>query len=498
MNIKKNIKYLLLAILFVISFNVYSHHLGPSTSSSTHTAIEDAWAQCEINRVWQLTRSGWGWSWSECRLKTSTIIYAVFGTNGTVFANSTDHIFSVSCAAGEFVDGQGCVVACATGAQGTFAVLSSSDTQALTIGNGSVFTVNFDGCVYDYGISDSQGCYYEPAGSNNLYCVYTGTQTLEGSATIDAVTPLQTSEPPLPDNCIFNGTKLLCENSPDNPGCGSISSPGLPAQDVCFNDESMGCVSYDQNGVKRTLCAGGQKNCGLINGEYVCATEADGSGVNNYQELGCLKDSNGDVHCITNDEGVRTNTTTTTTDNGDGTSTQTTTTSNNVLDSPDYSTTSTIDNATLETTSTESTGTDPNNQQQELDLSPVVGAVNQVETAVTGLNTNFENAFSFAGVSTDIDSTGSIASLDGEAQSIIDGLGTDQVSGSDFLSTVFNWPTGTCTTIPFVYSHATYGLDLNYTFDPCSKLAVFRAAFGWFLYIVTVYFIFGIATRRTA
>lgn len=67
------------------------------------------------------------------------------------------------------------------------------------------------------------------------------------------------------------------------------------------------------------------------------------------------------------------------------------------------------------------------------------------------------------------------------------------ITNSNFLPAPVTPPTpSTCQTVPMNYK------KLQYTFDPCSKLATFREMFGYLLYVLTAFAIYEIATRRPA
>ena len=82
------------------------------------------------------------------------------------------------------------------------------------------------------------------------------------------------------------------------------------------------------------------------------------------------------------------------------------------------------------------------------------------------------------------------ASLDANQTSTIALMQTGVTEG-DFLSSVFSYPAeSSCMTVPMNYK------ALNYTFDPCTKLATFRLIFGWCLYVMTAFTLYDIATKR--
>ncbi len=136
--------------------------------------------------------------------------------------------------------------------------------------------------------------------------------------------------------------------------------------DFIANDETMTCIDFvDQTGVTRNICAGGEKNCGMINGQFVCVNEGTGSnglGPNsNPAPVGCITNASGKLLCLSGSENVKSGTTKSTVDNGDGTTTTTTTTMSNIVNHGDVVTTE-VTNTTTGDTSISVAGTTINEQ----------------------------------------------------------------------------------------------------------------------------------------
>jgi len=69
-------------------------------------------------------------------------------------------------------------------------------------------------------------------------------------------------------------------------------------------------------------------------------------------------------------------------------------------------------------------------------------------------------------------------------------MGTGAFSGQQYVSTgFFNLGSSSCQTVPMVYK------ALNYTFNPCAKLEIFRNLLGWFFYMYTAFSIVQLARQ---
>jgi len=91
-----------------------------------------------------------------------------------------------------------------------------------------------------------------------------------------------------------------------------------------------------------------------------------------------------------------------------------------------------------------------------------------------------------------VTSTAAVSGVNGVFDGIGSAMGTGAADGVSSANTSFTAITNNgCQSIPMNYK------GLQYTFDPCGKLAQFRAMFAWFAYMFTAYSIVKLVTSRT-
>lgn len=222
-------------------------------------------------------------------------------------------------------------------------------------GDNSQKTSNFEGCVYNYQVTDfmpegagGSGCYVSDAapvnGQYEVCCVYNGTSTGEPTTSPDNASmpddspskPLDTSDD---GKCKTdsNGNQVCSSDSPSpSQQCGTVNGAK-----VCV-DTSDTTKPPTINGKPIDLQG---KNCGWVNGVLKCVDDSPASPTTE----GCVVGSDGRTYCVNRD--VKETTTETTTTNPDGTITTTKTTDKNIIgDDPDVETTTTNPDGSKSTT----------------------------------------------------------------------------------------------------------------------------------------------------
>ncbi len=80
--------------------------------------------------------------------------------------------------------------------------------------------------------------------------------------------------------------------------------------------------------------------------------------------------------------------------------------------------------------------------------------------------------------------------LDAATSAAGDALDNNKGASSTFFPSIVSAPSASaCQIVPMHYK------SLQYDFNPCGRLAVFKEVFGWFLYLITVIYIYQIAIR---
>lgn len=357
--------------------------------------------------------------------------------------------------------------------------------------NGNATTC-FAGCNYAYNRKiDATGNYAKSADGNTDFNEYTGTAL--GTSCTSGTAP--TSAPAKPDkDCITDATgKIVCNT---NDKCGTIQGTptSTPVKFCPDATDKPDCVKIP--GFKDQVCSPAPKNCGWVNGQYICVEPDTGAARNPNNEKTCLV--NGvQKNCITGQEGTETTTETTTTTNPDGGTTTTTTTDDNVIgDTPSESSETTHPDGSKEKTETGgggSTGGDGTGDKYLAGIESNTAAIKTNTSAGNELMTSIKSFLDPSGVDSGVDL--STVGLNDEFNTQIATIGADQylISDDDYLpsaSEIISLPDNTsCDGVYGQYK------SVNFSFDPCEKLAPMRDIIGWFFYIGLVLFAYKISIK---
>jgi len=397
-----------------------------------------------------------------------------------------------------------CPAVCTSGQSGTVSVgyskkvtgrndiFSNADAQ----GN---HTYCSGGCNYTYQDSGFNGTGGTSADGSVLFYNFTGTQNGTTCATPTGTTATGTNQTPTAasavpyDNCITDSTgKKVCATASGTSQCGTVSASGSEPVEVCAHPTTPDCVNI--SGFAGPVCATDQKNCGWINGQYICAESDTQPAKNPDNTKDCVTNPTSQL-CITGQDGVATSTATTSTSNPDGTTTTTATTSNNVVgDQPSTTTTTSGPNSSTTTNNGANQGALDGKNLGDIAKNTADTATNTAATttALGTTNSLLQGISDFldpAGVSGDI--TANDGPLDDAADADIAQLDTFHTDGSSFLSlNLFSLPSSpTCSPV------SASALGKTFNFDPCTKLAPMREMLGYFFYVMLVQFAYGMATR---
>lgn len=103
---------------------------------------------------------------------------------------------------------------------------------------------------------------------------------------------------------------------------------------------------------------------------------------------------------------------------------------------------------------------------------------------------SIDQSLKSSGINTDIAPNNDVEGLDAALKPAGPSFGTSAIDSMSFVDAVdFNPNSTECQGVPMHYKM------LNYDFDPCEKLALFRNLFGWFAYVWTAFSIVQIARR---
>lgn len=406
---------------------------------------------------------------------------------GATYSQATS---ACACPAGQTVVNGACQNACTTGQSAaiweSFSTNSSGEMDISLHSKTSGRTACYDGCTYN--VSDANqiaGALGASADGNTLFHQFNGTKTgascSTGNVTASNV-PTQTTTNDT-SNCVTNTAgKKVCQASTELETCGSVQAgTGSPVVLCPKSTDTPNCISIP--GFADPVCSGAPKNCGWINGQYICAesdTAPAAAGQKTCMINGVAKD------CFTGAESVKTTSTQSSVTNPDGSTTTTKTTSSNVLGTESTSsiTTTQPDGSTSTVQSGGNDGKDSNN----------LGDIAK--------NTK-DTADDTESIKTALDSTGVSSTLDAAdtdpLQNYYDNFtaGTqgsiDSVNGTDFLDYINPaqlFPTTTCQGIVLTWHGTTYNLN------PCDKLAFMRLMLGYLLTMYTFYRIVGVLTDR--
>jgi hypothetical protein len=344
-------------------------------------------------------------------------------------------------------------------------------------------TVSQGGCVYNLPLNPNQNTGCSTSASGLLYCRVQATQTgasLTGADTaLDAASESQLPVPEASPGCIRTPLgDSVCASTPKL-NCGTVNG-----SEVCMTDTGLQSNGYPASMIdgvvvaKDTNVNGQVQNCFVgSSGKSVCVELPEGGTTGSCAAtykgmcIGLLQTEPTTAQptskIIPLSKDVKEVTKTASLVNPDASRIETKTTTSNIVGTTATVTTNEFNPAGVLTTSstvhgnTTGTGVDGVGKGAQPDTS--TGNSTLPAGDDSGLDTVFGNATS--------------------------GL-TSSINNSSFITSFVSLAApSTCQTIPMNYGR------LNYTFDPCGKLAAFREMFAFFLYVVTAIGIYQIATR---
>ncbi len=357
---------------------------------------------------------------------------------------------------------------------------------SIQIGDSPV-TASVDDCEVTY-IPNYDDCYYSGEFATNPngvsvereICNVTFTKTGNSSTVGGTSDEGLTGPASVGDGCVSDdqGNVACGGNLPS--GCGQINGV-----DVCFNDGQASC--YDIGGT--TICAGGNKNCGIFNGENMCVEQ---TATDSF-----IKFTDGSKTVSLSKDKGKTTTTVASVDNGDGTTTKTTTVTSNIVGIPDSVTTEVIDGSgnVISSETTGATGPDQGQSQNEFDTTGLATEAGQ-NSMINKLG-EIKDVLDPATIDTfSIDTAGDgvVGTLDGDAQAFADTLGDGMPTSDKWLTWSPGFPTPQCQALSIVVPLGPLG-SKPLDFDPCSDLQVMRDILGWFFYIGTAFVLVRLTLR---